>query len=72
MRLSGSGIEVRVTSACTGKHGDRPLSPWTPLRCVAGNEVLDALGWLLKRQPWIGRSKAAPGRHLNMSNAHPA
>ena len=69
--LALAAVVARVLSPDSKLATARRLSPETAtsslgallgLGPVAGNEVLDMLDWLLKRQPWIERSLA--NRHL--------
>ena len=70
-QLALAAVVSRVLSPDSKLATARRLSPETAtsslgallgLGPVAGNEVLDMLDWLLKRQPWIERSLAS--RHL--------
>ena len=65
--LALAGLVARVLSPASKLATARQLSPDTAasslgavlgLGAVSGNEVLNMLDWLLKRQPWIERSLA--------------
>ena len=69
--LAQAAVVAWVLSSDSKLAAARRLSPETAtsslgallgLGPVAGNEMLDMLDWLLKRQPWIERSLA--NRHL--------
>ena len=73
--LALAAVVTRVLSPDSKLATARRLSPETAtsslgallgLGPVAGNEMLDMLDWLLKRQPWIERSLA--NRHLKGGN----
>ena len=61
-RIIGPASKLATARALDPETASTSLGSLLGLGPVTGNEVLDMLDWLLKRQPWIERSLA--NRHL--------